>query len=240
MIVLKNGEMKTSGVGLKTFIWPGETCITFPSKLRQVTFTAEQVTQEMQGVAVTGMLVWSVYREDDGPFKCYKSFGDDLKRNSNMANEKMMNLSKSIIRDRIANMSINEIIRNRAKLRDGVREEIQKLITGWGIWLETIEILDVQIASNTLFKNLQTEFREKTRQEAETISATISNELRNEELERNKAISTLEQTYAHKRREFEDEQNIGLKRVQGKIFEEQTEIDVKMKDLENSNLLHEQ
>jgi len=44
----------------------------------------------MQGVAVTGMLVWSVYRSDDGPFKCYKSFGDDLNNTvPRMANEKI-------------------------------------------------------------------------------------------------------------------------------------------------------
>jgi hypothetical protein len=118
----------------------------------------------MQGVAVTGMLVWSVYRLDDGPFKCYKSFGDDLKQNvPKMANEKIQNLAISIIRDRIANLSIGDVLKNRHKLRNGVREEIQKLVIGWGIWLETIEILDVKIASSVLFQNLQTEFREKTR-----------------------------------------------------------------------------
>lgn len=100
------------------------------------------------------MIVWSINREGDGPFRCYKSFGEDLNSRSNLANEKIMNLSKSIIRDRIANMSINDVIKNRQKLRHGVREEIQKLVTGWGMWLETIEILEVKIASNTLFKNM--------------------------------------------------------------------------------------
>lgn len=118
----------------------------------------------MQGVEVTGMVIWSIFRDGDGPFKCYKSFGEDLKGSSAMANEKIMNLSKSIIRDRIANMTIKDVLKNRHKLREGVREEIQKLINGWGIWLETVEILDVKIASNQLFKNLQTEFRENTRQ----------------------------------------------------------------------------
>lgn len=151
MIILRNGQQLKAGVGMKTFVWPGDTAITFPGKLREVRFTAEQVTQEMQGVSVTGMIVWSIFREGDGPFKCYKSFGEDLKARSVTANEKMMNLSKSIIRDRIANMSINDVIKHRSKLRDGVREEIQKLINGWGIWLETIEILDVRIASNQLF-----------------------------------------------------------------------------------------
>jgi hypothetical protein len=44
-----------------------------------VNFTAQQVSAEMQGIEVTGMLVWSVYRDEDGPMNCYKFFGDDLK-----------------------------------------------------------------------------------------------------------------------------------------------------------------
>lgn len=152
MLVLRGGQTIKTGVGLKTFIMPGDTCITFPSKAHRVNFTAEQVTKEMQGVGVSGMLVWSVYRNDDGPFKCYKSFGDDLNlATPRLANEKIQNLAISIIRDRIANMSINDVLRNRGLLRDGVRDEIQKLVTGWGIWLETIEILDVKIASSSLF-----------------------------------------------------------------------------------------
>lgn len=118
----------------------------------------------MQGVEVEGMLMWSIYRTDDGPFKCYKSFGDDLKQPTpTMANDKIQNLAVSIIRDRIANMAINDILKNRSKLRDGVKAEIQELVTGWGIWLETVEIMEVKVASNTLFKNMQTEFRETTR-----------------------------------------------------------------------------
>ena len=104
MIILRNGQQLRAGVGMKTFVWPGDTAITFPGKLREVRFTAEQVTQEMQGVEVTCMMVWSINREGDGPFKCFKSFGEDLKLRSAMANEKIINVSKSIIRDRIANM----------------------------------------------------------------------------------------------------------------------------------------
>jgi hypothetical protein len=32
----------------------------------------------MQGVQVSGMLIWSVLRTGDGPFKIYKCFGEDL------------------------------------------------------------------------------------------------------------------------------------------------------------------
>ena len=34
----------------------------------------------MQGVIIKGMIVWTIHRENDGPFRCYKAFGDDLKR----------------------------------------------------------------------------------------------------------------------------------------------------------------
>ena len=82
-------------------------------------------------------------------------------------------------------MSLDDILKNRNKLRNGVKEEIQNVLTGWGIWLETVEIQDVKILSSQLFKNLQTEFREKSRQEAEKISAETENTMRQESLVRN-------------------------------------------------------
>ncbi len=41
----------------------------------------------MQGIKVSGMLVWSIYREGDGPMKAFKNLGDDLsKENPTTAN----------------------------------------------------------------------------------------------------------------------------------------------------------
>lgn len=190
MLVLRNGEMVKCGIGLNTWIQPTDQAIKFPSLINQVNFNAQQVTSEMQGVEVTGMIIWSVHREGDGPFKCYKSFGKDLeKKTPTIANAKLSALAVSIIRDRIANMSLDEILKNRSKLRSGVKEEIQKLLTGWGIWLETVEIQDVKIMSGTLFQNLQTEFKEKSRQEAEKIRADIQLRLEEEKLVRDTAMS---------------------------------------------------
>lgn len=94
-------------------------------------------------------------------------------------------MAVAIVRDRVANMSLNDILKNRNKLRSGIKEEIQKLLAGWGIWLETVEIQDVKILSSSLFRNLQTEFREKSRIEAETISARINKQITEEKLQRN-------------------------------------------------------
>jgi len=83
-------------------------------------------------------------------------------------------------------MSLNDILKNRQKIRDGVREDMQKIINGWGVWLETIEIQDVKISSSTLFKNLQTEFREKSRMDAERITQDSKLKLEKERIEREK------------------------------------------------------
>lgn len=101
-----------------------------------------------------------------------------------MANEQLESMAVSIIRDRIANLSLNDILKNRSKLRDGVKDEMQKVITGWGIWLETCEVQDVKIASKSLFTNLQTEFREKSRMDAEKISAETENQINSEAIVR--------------------------------------------------------
>lgn len=144
----------------------------------------------MQGIEVTGMLVWSVYRMEDGPMNCYKFFGDDLKKATpHVANGKIEAMAVAIIRDRIANLTINDILKNRSKLRGGVKEEMQKILTGWGIWLETCEIQDVKISSRSLFTNLQTEFREAERLKAEKISADTENIIKEENLVRNAEFS---------------------------------------------------
>jgi len=129
------------------------------------------------------MLIWSVYRDENGPMDCYKFFGDDLKKDTpSIANSKIESMAVAIIRDRIANLTINDILKNRSKLRGGVKDEMQKVLTGWGIWLETCEIQDVKISSRSLFANLQTEFREAERLKAEKISADTQNTISEENL----------------------------------------------------------
>lgn len=218
LIIIRNGKMINQGIGLATWVMPGDQTIKFPSLINQVTFKASQVSAEMQGVDVTGMLIWSVNRAADGPFKCYKSFGDDLKQDTPIvANGKLESMAISIIRDRIANMSLNDILKNRNKLRDGMKDEMQKVITGWGIWLETCEVTDVTIASRSLFTNLQTEFREKSRQEAEKISAETENTIKSEAIVRNIEFNKLQTDSETKKIILAAEQKLAIKKQQGEM-----------------------
>lgn len=88
----------------------------------------------MQGIIITGFAFWSVHRNDDGPFKFYKYMqGGD-------SNESVKALSESVLRNFIANSTLEDVMRNRDHLRDSMLEDLKTQLTGWGIWIESVEI----------------------------------------------------------------------------------------------------
>lgn len=52
-----------------------------------------------------------------------------------------------------------------------------EVVKGWGVWLETVEITDVVIKSQPLFKDLQAEYRERIKHVAETYRMKIRSEV---------------------------------------------------------------
>jgi len=137
----------------------------------------------MQGIEVTGMIVWSVFRDGDGPLKAYKCLGDDLARETPYeSNEKLTSMSSAIVRHCIANSTIDEVLKNRKILRDTVSKEILGVVKGWGVWVETIEITDVKISSSSLFKDMQSKYREEQKLKAELERMEIERQLKEEKL----------------------------------------------------------
>jgi hypothetical protein len=55
--------MVKAGIGLKSFVWPSQSVVKFPSTIYKVNFKANNVTKEMQGVEVSGFAIWSVHRD---------------------------------------------------------------------------------------------------------------------------------------------------------------------------------
>lgn len=183
MLVIRNGELINYGVGLSFNKRWGDVIVKFPSKIHKVSFHAQQVTQEKQGIEITGIIIWTIYREKDGPFKAYKSLGEELcLSNPTSANTTLMELSNSIVRNRIANSTIEDILTHRDQVKNEIRNEMNKIVNGWGVWLESVEITDVKILSKALFENLQTEFREAQRQKAEIIMMNTLSELNEKKL----------------------------------------------------------
>ena len=178
MIVLKDGKPLSMGIGISGFYGWYDTFVKFPSQIYKVSFSMQQVTSENQGIEVSGVLLWSIYRENNGPFLAYQKLGEDLQTGvPTKANGDLRDSTYAILRQSIANSTILDVIKNRHTIRNSMKKELNELVNQWGVWIENVEITNVTILSNTLFKNLQTKFREEKRREAEMISMEIEKEL---------------------------------------------------------------
>jgi regulator of protease activity HflC (stomatin/prohibitin superfamily) len=124
------------------------------------------------------MIVWTINRVDDGPMKAYKNLGEDLMLGDpKIANALINNLASAIIRNIIANSTIDQIIKNREELKAKIISSMKVITIGWGVWLETVEIIDVKISSGTLFKNLQCRFRKDEEKKAQIQSRNANHEV---------------------------------------------------------------
>jgi regulator of protease activity HflC (stomatin/prohibitin superfamily) len=83
----------------------------------------------MQGIIITGFAFWTVNRESDGPFKCYKYM-----QGAN-ANESVQALSESCLRNIIANSTLEDVMRNRDHVRSSMLKDLKNQLTGWGMWI---------------------------------------------------------------------------------------------------------
>jgi len=162
--------------------------VRFPSAISKVNFRVEQVSKEMQGVVVSGFALWSIYKDAEGPWKAYKNLlladkdEDGYVDDKNSGNSYIADCAASIIRVTIANYPLADILTKRDEIRNHVRSEMQKQVQGWGVWLETVEISDVQVSSRKLFEDLQCEFRNEQRLRAERIRLATERTLKEEQL----------------------------------------------------------
>lgn len=89
----------------------------------------------------------------------------------------MTSMASAIVRSCIANSTIDEMLTNRKLLRDAIKKEMFEVVKGWGVWLETVEVTAVTISSQALFMDMQTNYRETIRKEAELFKMNIKSEI---------------------------------------------------------------
>lgn len=182
VLILRDGELVKAGIGLACFKSPFESVATFPSKLVKVDVYTQQVTKEMQGVQVSSHIEWTVDR--NAPLKAFKNL--DLSSGSHdTANETLRAMASAIVRNQVANSTIDHIIKNRQALREQIMTEMKEVVAGWGVHIATIEVTDVKILSSSLFKDLQSKFREENVKKATLEKLVVANSIGFEQLERN-------------------------------------------------------
>jgi len=97
-------------------------------------------------------------------------------------------MAESIVRAQVANMTIQDVITQRKLLRESLTSEMMEVVKGWGMWLETVEVTDVRILSQSLFDNMQMQFREETRRTAERLQMVVQQEIDQQKLKNQDAL----------------------------------------------------
>lgn len=164
-IVFKNGNIIKEGRGFRFFCTPRIQYVIIPGNVKNITFVADQISKENQGVEVSGFAIWKV----GDPKKIYQHFDFNTENDTmEQVSVFLKDVVESAIRHMVANMTIEEVLRKRGTIIVQLKKELEYISEQWGIVVDTIEIKNVRIQSKTLFDNMQAQFRNAVRLEAET------------------------------------------------------------------------
>ena len=136
-----------------------------PSTAQSVSFAADQITAENQGVEVAGFAVWRI-TEPEKAAACF----DFAESEAALAiiSGNLRNVVESAIRHQVANMTIEAVLRKRGSIILQLKNELAYIAGQWGLTVETVEIRTVKVLSAQLFAQMQAGFRDRMRLESES------------------------------------------------------------------------
>jgi hypothetical protein len=226
---------KSSGQGAVCFKLPWDSVAVIPTSLQQLRFTADQVTIERVGVEVAGL---AVYRIAD-PLIAYRVLNFSFpERAQEKLEETLTSMFVGAARRLIANLTLDDCLQKRKfALADELLREVAPVVggegrlddttaQGWGIVIDTIEIQEVRVQSDSVFKQLQAPYRTglERRSEEARIQSQLAIAAKKQELERQRIVddAALAQSRAQaalEAREAETERKLKLEELRRKEAE---------------------
>lgn len=233
LIHMRRGRVReVSGQGASCFKLPGDAVAIVPTSVQRLQFTADQVTSEKVGVQVTGL---AVYRIVD-PLVAFRMLNFSFpERAQQKLQELLREMFVGAVRRLVANLSVEECL---SKRKEGIATELMREIapvvsgkgrledrsdTGWGVVLDTIEIQDVRVLSETVFANMQARFRQEQERVAREAELAKERFIRREEAEAERQIAltrlATEEEVRHKRQEAEEQAKLEALAVESRVEE---------------------
>jgi hypothetical protein len=237
LIHMRRGRVITtsSGQGASCFKLPSDSVAVVPTTVQQLRFVAEQVTREKVGVAITGVAVYRIAE----PLIAFRMLNFSYpERAQEKLEQLLVEMFVGAARRLVANLSVEECLSRR---KEGIGTELMREIEpvvsghgrveddtdrGWGIVMDSIEIQDVRVLSETVFANMQAGYRQE--QERAAREAALSTEravkLGEAEAERLIELSRMAaKTEVDKRRkEAEEEARLGEIAQSARVAEART------------------
>lgn len=203
LIHRRRGKIKHQGRGISFVCLPViDRFYRIPSTAQALTFAADQITSENQGVEVSGFAIWRICE----PERASESF--DFTASGNALETISANLKdvvESAIRHQVANMTIEDVLRKRGTIILQLKEELAYMAEQWGLTIETVEIKNVRIMSAQLFANMQARFRDSMRLQSETSEIETARLIAEQRYQQREHLAAREQKAKRKELELEEE-----------------------------------
>ncbi len=211
LVHVRKGQVRSSssGQGASCFKWPGDSVAVIPTSLQQLRFRADQVTVERVGIDVVGL---AVYRIAD-PLVAYRVLNFSYpERAQEKLEETLTAMFVGAARRIIATLTVDDCLqRRKALLGEELLREVAPVVgnvralggiplqiddateaglidAGWGVVLDTIEIQEVRVLSESVFKQMQAPHRTALDRRAREAKAEADKEITTREASCARAI----------------------------------------------------
>lgn len=169
LVHVRRGRVtKRSGQGASCFKWPWDSVAIVPTSLQQLGFQADQVTLEKIGVEIVGLAVYRIVE----PLLAFRVLNFSFpERAQEKLEETLTAMFVGATRRLVANLTVEECMQKRkSALASELLREIAPVVggegktddttdRGWGVVIDTIEIQEVRVLSETVFAAMQAPVR---------------------------------------------------------------------------------
>lgn len=192
LIHVRRGKIRrrTTGQGASCFKWPWDSVAIVPTTINRLRFVADQVTLEKVGVQITGLAVYRI-AEPELTFRML-NFSYTERAQEKLA-EILTEMFVGATRRLVANLGLESVMTRRkesiarelmselAPIVEGRGRTDDSTASGWGVVLDTVEVQDVRVLSESVFADMQAKFR-----------AELALRARQAEMESAREVATLE------------------------------------------------
>ncbi len=244
------GKTKIKPVlGGKKFKWFNK-FIHVPAYVQRLKFLTDNANIHYQGIEIQGYASWRI--NPQSPEKSLSTL-DFFNENDPMAktNEELKTICIEAVRHVIANMTIDDALKKKDDIADRLFVQLKSIEDKWGIVFDQVGIEQVRIMSDTLFQDLQSEFRSKLRLNAEISTIETDREISRrrieteeknskEQLESDEKLNLIkiESKTKIKKKELIEETNINSEKQKQKEEAYRREIAFKMEQEEKQHELN--
>lgn len=201
LIHMRHGKIRRRGTGqgASCFKWPWDSVAIIPTTINRVSFNADQVTLEKVGVQITGLAVYRIV-EPELTFRMLNfSYSE---RASEKLGDIMQEMFVGATRRLVANLTIEDVMtRRKEAIATELLAELAPVVegrgrgddttsSGWGVVLDTVEVQNVRVLSETVFNDMQAKFRAELQMRARQAELENARDLANIEAVTAQAIET--------------------------------------------------